>query len=197
MLNSPSLCFGHFWFGKRRLSSKASCSSIPQRCSRSSRAVTEVHQGSLQDLLYSWRIPRPRSHLGEEVPPVAVLERRDGEDELPGESRLWRGVREPRDWGAFKVSKEATRMQEESPGRREVPLAHASEQTPAGRGASRGSAEQRRTEQSWRTGRRQRRTEQRQQWDTVLDDLAADRPVDTGGRQRSPRWQEGEQLPSA
>lgn len=69
-----------------------------------------------------------------------------------------------------------------------------SEQTPAVRGASRGSAEQRRTEQSWRTGKRQRRTEQRQQWDTVLGDLAADRPADAGGRRRSPRWQEGEQL---
>lgn len=108
------------------------------------------------------------------------------------------GGREPRDWGAFEVSKEATQMQEESPGQRKAPLAHASEQTPAVRGASRGSVEQRRTEQSWRTGKRQRRTEQRQQRDrdTALSNLAADGAADAGSRQQSPRWQEGEQLPS-
>lgn len=122
---------------------------------------------------------------------MAVPEHRDGEDELQGESRPWGGGREPRDWGTFKVSKEATQMQEESPGQRKAPLAHVSEQTPAVRGTSRGSAEQRRTEQSWRTGKRQRRTEQRQQWDAVLGDLAADRPADAVAGSRAQGGRKG------
>lgn len=84
-------------------------------------------------------------------------------------------------------------MQEETPGWTKAPLAHTSEQTPTVRGASRGSAEQRRTEQSWRTGKRW--TEQRQHRDSVPSDLAADGPADTGGRQRSPRWQGVRQQP--
>lgn len=51
--------------------------------------------------------------------------------------------REPREWDASKVSKEATQRQEKSPGWREVLLAPASKQMPAPRGASRGSVEQR------------------------------------------------------
>lgn len=68
------------------------------------------------------------------------------------------GGRESRDRGAFRITKEAPRMQEESPGCRKTPLAHMSEQTPAGRG----SAEQRRMEQRRRTGTRLRQdTQQR------------------------------------
>ena len=132
---------------------------------------------------------RPQSRLGQEVPHgrprvsrwagrAAGREQAFGADENRGTGTL-----------------AAARMREEGPGWRNAPAAHASERTAAVRGTSRGSAEQGRTEQSRRPAKRQSWMEQRQRWDTVLLGLAADGPTDAGGRQQSPGWQEGEQLP--